>query len=224
MTTTVPMDGQAIADVLPRLMGFMPTDSIVVVGINLDTGRTGPIARFDFGLTNMSGVANALKGNGAIVLSIGDSTGEALVDAVSRLTRSGVLVIERFALDNPVNALTRDFVTDTWQARVENHADPLTEDEVNQLIEALPNVPDLSTTAARWKDIAVTSTDDANRYFVAALAMYLAGNGAEALTGFERALEINPNHVLSPMLLAMLEAGTHPERVMEAVVAYSTRA
>lgn len=219
--------GQDIIDMLPMLVGFMPTDSLVLCCLN--GSRFGMTARVDSNDT--MGIASAVEAvlrkdpDGVIAVAVGsDEDNAQAVDFVSPML--GDKLVKAFTGPNPVapsavamgyaeklgkndSMLSRDQIEAEWD-HVGGDMPDVTIAERDTFLRAMAESDKI--VPSMWLDMARrTAEPSADMYTLAAVSFYLTGDGARAVMGLRKALQIDKNHRLAGLVSSALSAGMDPE-------------
>lgn len=222
---------QDLIDALPLIMGFMPTDSLVMVCVN--GVRFGMSARIDLGDFDMlkAGVKACLAQNpdSITLLAVGEAeaTAKALKQAQALF---GPLVYKTVSAENPEvpSAVAMDYAakhdrSDALRTRDQIEADwsfiggdipVMGEAERDELFAIMLKADKIEP--SMWQSMARRTVEpSANVYMLAALAHFLCGDGANAGIGVQHAEKIEPNHTLARLIRAVLTSGISPEKFRE---------
>lgn len=227
-------DKQGLIDVLPVALGFMPRDSLVVIGTAGPRRRLGLTARIDLNQQSVIGLAASLNdalartdADGVLVVTVGDTDlGATLSATITDLLNLPVLTIVNgpnpdapsstvMALLNEgeqnERLLTREQTAAlyAWRGGDLNHS--MTRAQRDVLIADLDqtNAADRVDTLHRWATTNVN--EDADLYVLLAYALYLTGDGGRANMAIDEAQRIDPAHVLAGLIDTALRGGVTPQ-------------
>lgn len=239
-TKVVVQDQQELLQTIPGSLGFVPKDSIVVMGFS-EEGLMLCTVRINILEANQltDQVMRALSHNkvqSVAIAGIGDEEidrDSAILTVEESAKETGLTVGATIYASNrdmaipPASVFNHLMKTEslhhygrgreeieTMYMPVNNEPFHLSEDERDILIAQITK-DNARTEAERWRVIAV-NTSNVDAYTLAGIAHYVNGNGLEAGFAFEQATQLtgdNPNNKLPQLLSFALSRGVPPGEI-----------
>lgn len=237
-------DTSHMIDALPTILGFRPTDSIVVTMLEPNGKTLGFTGRIDMDQWDdaRADILNALNRGDAqnvIVMSIGgpdENTRVSIAEKVrDDIEADGISVLSTIVEDNPPQTpsareielavesgrtafLTRDQIVKFYEPS-DNPTGPIgmTAAERDQRAMELAESKTPGIVAEEWLKVA-KETNDPEAWCLTGFGHYLSGDGFRANVAFERALDADPAHQMTGLLRTALKSGLPPQIVKQTLL------